>query len=921
MTKISIVTKLCYLVLCCFLFNNCKYGYKQKEIRLAGTWDLALDSLSTGPGKLTFNKTIELPGTLGESSIGDKLVLPANMTRRDMFELGWMMNFTFEGKAWYRKTIRVPSWAKDKTIIMTLERVIWKSTIYIDGKEIGWNNSLSVPQRFDLTGKLDPGKHEIMICVDNTSQFNIGGWTKRYSINEIMGDFNISFFEKSYITKISLNPDEGNMNLKIRIFGQFEPANEQINFKLKEKDSGEIIATSEVDIDTSNKYNLGINTKIREWNEFDPSLYVLESSLIKNGKLIQTHSEVFGFRRIESSDKQIKLNGKPIFLRGAGAPRFLPPNEHSITDPGEWEKIFGMARAYGINHFRFHSHTPPEAAFEVADKMGIYLQVECPIWSLSFGKDTSDVRFITEEAHRIITEYGNHPSFCMMTMGNEMEGDYTALNKIVEGLKAIDNRRLYAATSFTFQKGHGRYPEPVDDFLVTQYTDSGYVRGQGFFDFEYPRFDQDYLHTMAHIPVPLITHEVGQHTVFPDLRDINKCTGVYRMVSYEDIKADLEKKGLLSKVNDFINASGNLQVLLYKEDIERALKTSGISGFQLLDLYDIIGNSAVVGVLSTFWEPKEYIDSTEFRQFCSEMVPLAWFGKSVYSNTDTFDVEVGVANFFRPLENLKLICELSDNAGNILQSKELAVPEIDAGKTKKYGQFEFVLADMKVPMQCKLTLKVDGTKYRNSWPIWVYPEKVTIVEPEILTTASFEEAEKALNEGKRVLLSPPLEKIKGNAGRFITIFWSPTHFGGWQRRSQIGTLGLLIDPKHPAFESFPTEFHSNWQWWDLCRQSESLEIDSVDVQPLLTVIDNYFKNRRLTNLFEAKVGNGKLIFSSIDLVSNLDQRIEARQLRYSLLEYMKSSQFNPQKSITMQSIQQNFKDKNEVKSVRLRPYD
>jgi len=450
------------------------------------------------------------------------------------------------------------------------------------------------------------------------------------------------------------------------------------------------------------------------------------------------------------------------------------------------------------------------------------------------------------------------------------------------------------------------YPEPVEDFFVTQWTDAGWVRGQGYFDLEYPGFNKDYHSVSSHIPVPIITHEIGQHTFYPDLQIIDRYFGSseFLPVGYMAIKADLEKKGLISIIDKYINASGKLQTLLYKEEIERALKTYGVSGFQLLGIRDGGGNP--IGVLNDFWEPKAYVDSTQFRQFCSELVPMAWFEKAVFANSEKFEVEFGAANFKQPVKNRKLICELSDNSGNVLQHMELAVPELFSGKTEKYGRFEFDLTKVRSPGQFRLSVMLEGTDYFNSWPIWVYPDIPAIEDDQIVVTSSFLAAEKALNEGRKVLLSPPLERIKGNPGRFSTVFWSPTHFGHWERVSREGTMGLLIDPKHTVFTFFPTEFHSNWQWWDLCKRSVTLEYDGVDIQPLIKVIDNYYNNRRLTTLFEVQVGNGKLIFSSIDLISDLDVRIEARQLRHSLLHYMRSNEFAPQDSITMQQIRKKF---------------
>lgn len=889
--------------------SDCFSQSGQNKIALAGSWELALDSMSTGPKQLTFNNVIKLPGTLGEASIGRKYVQPQGLSLRDVLQAGPGYKYSYSGKAWYRRKISVPSWAKGKTAVLTFERVMWKSTLYIDGKETGSQNSLTIPQRYEVTDYLTPGQHEIMICVDNSLPSNLGrsriisrAW------NGLLGDLSISFYDRSFISGTSIYPDAEKKNVRVKTYGHFDsPDVKQIRFRITDKRSGKTITESVKEINSANEYLLGFDSEVSLWDEFNPALYILESSIIKNGKPVASRSDIFGFRKIESRGKVMTMNGKPMFLRGTLGSKAVPPAEHTMTSYQDYARIIGLLKSYGLNHIRYHSQScPPEAAFEVADNMGFYFQIECPIWSLDFGKNPEVVSFVREEANRIIAEYGNHPSFCLFSIGNEMEGDFKIMTDLITDLKAKDNRFLYTTTSFTFQKDHGMYPEKIDDFLVTQWTDAGWVRGQGFFDLEYPEFDKDYLSTMSQIPVPLINHETGQWTTYPDLKIIEKYNNIMMPLNLEAIRAEVEKKGMSDLVDKYVNATGKLQVLLYKEEIERALKTFGLSGFQLLGIADGGGNTPIDGVLDALWNPKKYIDSTEYHQFCSELVPLAWFKSSVRSNAEPFELEIGVANYYMTLKNRKLICELSDNSGSVLQQKELIVPEITGGKTQKYGQIKFDLTRISEPRQLKLVVRVDGTKYRNSWPVWIYPEKVSLSDDQILVTTSFDEARRALDQGRKVLLSPPLERIKGTEGVFTTVFWSPTHFSHWERVAEAGTMGLLIDPAHPAFSQFPTDFHSNWQWWDLCKKSQTMNFNNIDIQPLIRVIDNYYNNRNLTNLFEVKAGNGKLIFSSIDLISDLDNRIEARQLRHSLIEYMKSSRFDPRKSISVQSLSDNF---------------
>jgi len=196
-------------------------------------------------------------------------------------------------------------------------------------------------------------------------------------------------------------------------------------------------------------------------------------------------------------------------------------------------------------------------------------------------------------------------------------------------------------------------------------------------------------------------------------------------------------------------------------------------------------------------------------------------------------------------------------------------------------------------------VEIEGTPYKNEWQIWVYPAKTEIKVGEVIITANRDEALKALAEGRKVLFSPKIREIKGLEGKFVQVFWSPVHFP-----DQPGTMGLLIDPKHPALSQFPTEMHTNWQWWDLCKKSKTICIDSIPmVKPIIENVDNFMKNRHLCSVFESNSGKGQLIFSSMDLLTDTDNRPVAKQLLFSLVEYMKSEKFQPEESISESDLQ------------------
>lgn len=566
------------------------------------------------------------------------------------------------------------------------------------------------------------------------------------------------------------------------------------------------------------------------------------------------YETTFGMREIGHTDGYLTINGNRIFLRGTLECCIFPLTGTPPTDEAGWEKVFSTAKAWGLNHLRFHSYCPPEAAFKVADRMGFYLQVELPNWSLTVGKDTATNRFLYQEFDRIIAAYGNHPSFCMLSAGNELQPYFQFLNNFVRYMKQQDNRHLYATTTFTFEQGHGTQPEPEDDFFVTQWTDKGWIRGQGVFDAEEPNFNKDYRQAAEGIKVPLISHEIGQYSVYPDMKEIGNYTGTLEPLNLKAIQKDLEKKGLADKAERYLQASGRFAVQLYKEEIERAMKTPQFSGYQLLGLQDFSGQgTALVGLVNAFWESKKLTDERYFRQFCSPVVPLSRFEKAVWTADETFHAQVEIANYYKEdIRGKHILWQLTDKTGY-----EVGRGKLDAG--------------------------------------------------DVVLTQDISQALSALEAGKKVLLSPRPDKLEGLEGKFLPVFWSPVHFP-----KQAGTMGILCDPKHPALLHFPTEMHSDWQWWNLVKHSKVLVMDSLpDLQPIIEVTDNFVNNRRLASVFETKYGKGKLIMSSIDLLSTESkQKPEVKQLLYSLTQYMNSADFVPTGTVSKQDLLSFFSKQN-----------
>jgi len=639
----------------------------------------------------------------------------------------------------------------------------------------------------------------------------------------------------------------------------------------------------------------------------------------------------FGMRDFTKQRNRLIINGRRVFLRGKNDCCFFPLTGYPPMDKAGWLRVLSIARSYGINHYRFHSWCPPEAAFKAADELGVYFQAELPNKRSGFRapddkeaaihnvdrldvdsslKEVSLYEYAKREGELIFKAFGNHPSFVMFTLGNEL-GRNEGMFEMVAHFKEIDPRHLYA------QGTNNVHWNPSlaegDDFWVTGKTSTTLpVRGS-FFQADYPNPHiehrppstmVDFSESIGGIAVPVIGHETGQFQVYPDYREIAKYTGVLRARNLEVFRERLNEAGMRDQAHDFMRASGALSAVCYREDIETALRTPGLGGFQLLDLQDFPGQgTALVGMLNVFMESKGLIEPEAWRKFCCETVPLLRMKKYTWTTDETFMGRVQVAHYGpADLPDAWVTWSVSGSDGRQIAAGRFDPVTIEQGTVFEVDMFSLPLGDIAVPQKLTITVAVQGTEYRNDYEIWVYPRKVdTRIPSGVLVADRFTTAttQKHLTAGGAVLLLPRLDELPHSIkGSFQTDFWCfPMFRRGAERRGievAPGTLGLLCDPATPALAAFLTEFHSNWQWWHLLKNSRPIVFDDTpdNYRPTVQVIDNFERNHKLGLIAETKVGKGKMLICAIDLLGNQDKP-EARQLLHSLLRYLDSAAFAP----------------------------
>ena len=834
-----------------------------QSLSLAGEWKVTL-------GDAKEVKRAMLPGTIDTNHLG---FAPSDTTETTHLT----RLYAYKGKATYSRTIEIPRQWKKGAVELFLERT--KPTwVYLDGKLVDSCNYISTPQRYILP-RLKSGKHQLDIVVDNS----------RGVPEQVYG----SSHAYTEDTQTNWNGIIGEIKLGVR------------------------------------SEELGV-LRGRAVSPMDMEKY--QGRLTPNSRLLTPNFEIRG--------AHFYADGHPVFLRGKHDAAVWPLTGHVDMTVEGWMKYLGTCKAYGINHVRFHSWCPPEAAFVAADKLGIYLQPELPFWGSFDDKDEVLMKFLHQEGENILREYGHHPSFRMMALGNELWGSIDKMKEFVDDFRKIAPDKYYTFGS-NYYLGYQGVKEGMDYFTTCRIGGEGWgkynTHTRGSFSFAdaydggminhfHPNttmnFDeacdkwaspQPWQKKDGKAGIPIISHETGQFQTYPDYREIKKYTGVLYPYNFEIFRRRLAAAGMLSQADDFHKASGLWSVKLYKADIEMDLRTKNMAGFQLLDIQDYPGQgSAFVGILDAFMESKGITTPEEWRQWCSPIVPLIETDKLCYEAGETFKGKVLIANYgATSLRGKKMTWRISSDEPSFNEDEgKINIFTYNEGLLDA-GELNLELHADK-PAKVNLTLSIDGTDARNSYELWVYPRKTVDKKNVVIAKDLTPDVVASLEKGAKVLWMPDsLPYTVG--GLFQTDYWNYRMFKticeNNKKAVSPGTLGILTRPEHPIFKGFPTEMHTNWQWFPVIKESHPLVLDNFakDYLPIVQVIDNIERNHKLGLVMEWKVGAGKLLVCMSDL-EKASQYPEGRAFYQSVLSYMRSSDFNPQSEITIPDLMKTLKE-------------
>lgn len=882
------------IALFCLSFSS---AFAQREmIDLSGKWNTPLG-------------TCNLPGTTDENKLGDGKH-PTDVT----IQLTRLYPYT--GALSYEKDIVITKeMAKKMHHTLFIERTK-PSTLWVDGDSIGGICQLYAPHVYALP-HLSEGKHTIRILIDNRDENipqSVSGshaWTDatQTNWNGILGKFCIIGTDLAHINSVNIYPDVKNHTARINV--QII-SDKKMSANLKFNCIGVVTKKVKLTPGINNiSHTIDMGSDVKLWSEFHPDLYSITVDL-NGSKCSDTKTVKFGMREFSTEGTQFTINGKKTFMRGTHDGCVFPLCAYSPTDVNEWKQLFLKAKEYGINHYRFHSYTPTEAAFEAADEVGMYLQTELPLWGTIDSTTQEQNAFLLNEARTSLAQLGNHPSFMALGLGNELWGDFAIMRQWLDEFRTLDNRHLYVYGSNNTLGWQGAHDG--EDYMVTcrvggadhyktntrtSFSFADEPDG-GILNHVRPNTKDDFSYPVSITPRPIVAHETCQFQMYPDYDQIANYKGVLYPYNLEIFRDRLAENGLTSQAKDFTKATTRWALECYKADIEYCTRTAGFGGYQLLDIKDYPGQgSALCGILDVFMNQKSEYDKKVINVM-QPIVPMIIMDKFCWTEKERLVAKVALCNYTEEDWNdeIKVTMRLGNrhvsirSVCNVPQGETLIVDSI----------VEKVICPTGKPEPGTIT--IEAGKYFNEYNIWLYPEYTINPNANVVFCDTLDKnCLSALNAGKTVVLTPSFPSIENQSigGLFTPDYWNYAMFKTISENNNKpvspGSLGMMMDPKSKLFEEFPTDDHTDWQWWCVAKNSRPLILNSLpkDYRPIIQTVDNIERNHKLGILMEFKVGKGKLLICTTDLES-ISQFPEGRAYKNAIINY--ANKFNPSITIT-----------------------
>ncbi len=809
---------------------------------------------------------------------------------------GWASDTTLPniyGCFYYRRTVELE---RDGAAVLAFEGVRNQVHVWINGKFVAFRAGFSTP--FELTvpkGVLRKGSNEIVLAVSNNPNLGycdyVSGLTTR-STFRATGGVNGSLelrFPKNALADVYVTTAADLKSFTVHVAGG-------VPFTYEISDGGAVVARG----DGNGDFTLSTEG-YSFWSPESPKRYDLALATAQG-----VYRQKFGIRRLTTDGEKLRLNGRPVYLRGVTEHCYFPATLHLPRDLAYYRMVTAKRKELGFNFVRFHTFVPPVEYLEATDELGMVVHIESP-------------NFVPEpEFAAIIAFARRHPSVMIYCTGNE-----TRIDRIAEAYLRDVAEMVHARTDSLFSpmsamRGieyalmSGKDPTVEKPFRhnaermarVAPFCDMFTSYQLGLTSYESlndgTSADLDAWGD-AYLGKPRTSHEIcidssyvdfGLEKLYPPDSPILK-TGLF-----SEPRRMLAEKGLLDRADAYFRNSCEWMRRIRKHCFEKVRAADRVAGYDFLgDInthWHTFGYS--VGMMDEFYRLKPGETVRNVLRYNSAAVILSDLGSDFNVTAgSTKRVALSLSNYADDAPAARLDVALADDAtGAQVWAASREVGDVANGRLVRLGSFGVEIPASTAVKKYRLSAEFSGggVKAGNEWEIYAFPavsERSAQANVKVVENIGEAELSAAMANGERVLLL--------GAGPFRS---QPTTYRIGMAGRCSGNYATVIKPGHPALDGLPHDGFCGWQFRRLMEGGRAVQLEAgVPFDPVIDIASSVKFPIRQAVLFEYRVGEGRLMVCSFAFGKGDPA---AEWLRARLTDYAASEAFNPPMRITQKQL-------------------
>ncbi len=823
------------------------------------------------------------------------------------------MRHNFIGKGWYKRTVYVPAAGEGHRFYLKFGGVYRDVRVWVNGREAGYHIGYVSQFEFDVTPFVQPGRPaEITLCVNSKQQIDIDPLMGCIDIIDhlfsfwggIQGHVDLERRNATWLDELFVQPQlsADRVLVSARVSGAAGGA-DTVRLEVFGPDGNQAATSELLLIRAFAGERLEISAGLPgapRWTPESPKLHRGRLTLLQGQQVVDTIETRFGMRSIEIRGSDFYVNGIKYYLNGYGDDAVYVETIAPPSDKQFYLDRLKVAKNYGFNFVRHHSHFVNPEYYEACDEIGMFVSPELPIAYPRFynrAKGVGRDLYLKEWSVAII-RYRNHPSIFDWCVGNELWDGVDLAPQFMNVARKLDPTRPFVDSDGLFPPGFidGTKDRPTLDFYSVMFE-----------ILTLPLENPDKFATGTPLK-PIVGHEEGNFVHFPRLDSIPLYDKTPFKPFWLTVARDkIAEQGLLAETPNWSLQSEKLYYLCHKINLEALRKNPKISGYHwwlLQPWYP--GSNGLVDI-----HRRDLSNTPErVRQINAPIVLLQDGLDLNYRGNQTVRLQLSTSNYSpAALQSPELSWEVR-RAGKIVHEGRCPAGEVAQGQIVPLGFIEFKLADSTGPekFEIKVALKAGGQTVTNQWDSWVYPAKapaleerhplyasadllpmLTAYQPKLIPARGElpspavyvvrqpdERLIKVAERGSSVVILSPAGVFPTDVTTFKSAWW----LGVFPGDSNAGTV--VYDS--PVTKAMTPDGWCDGGWFRLLQGAQTVILDDLPAQPDVVIralnvhsaptgftreLDYDFIWRNKSLLFETRVGEGSWIVSGLNFDSAL----------------------------------------------------